>query len=255
MASASIQVNIELKSRNEKRAQENLDRVDINISEQGNTISAVTKLNNNKGTSDGESVSINVIVTIPASMDIEMKQSFGNIQLSDTHTGKAKFDVSFGNLNAYSFTQPLEVTVKFGNAKIGNVPALSLNLQHSGDNEVKDCDDLSVDMQFSNLRVGKTRTFKLKNQHGNISVEQSDDITGSLSFGGLNVDKLTNTLTVNKISHSSVDIKELGTDFKKIEVSADFGNLNIGIPSNASFKVNAKKCVLEIWIWVALPHL
>ncbi len=241
MSSATIQVNIESKSRNEKRAQNNLDRVEVNIAERGNTISAITKMNNNKGNNDGESVSITVIITIPPSMDIEMKQSFGNIQLSDTHTGRAKFEVSFGNLNAADFTQPLEVSSKFGNVRVGNVPALSLNLQHSGDNEVKDCDDLSVDMQFSGLKVGRTKTLKFKNQHGNLSVKQSDDISGSLSFGGLNIDKLNNTLIVNKASHSSIDIKEVSSNFKKIDAGADFGNLNIGIPSGASFKVNAKK--------------
>ena len=60
-----------------------------------------------------------------------------------------------------------------------------------------------------------------------------------LKYGNCKIDKLKQGINVDELSYSTLTIKDLASNFDKVNVDASYGNLNIYIDVNASFRVVA----------------
>ena len=58
-----------------------------------------------------------------------------------------------------------------------------------------------------------------------------------LKYGNCKIDELKQGINVDELSYSTLTIKDLASNFDKVNVDASYGNLNIYIDVNASFRV------------------
>ncbi|MCC8095502.1 MAG: hypothetical protein LIP05_09165 [Tannerellaceae bacterium] len=73
-----IQVIIETQAANDQRAQQELDRIEIQTYKSGNIISAITQLKNSRSNHNSK-ITIDYFITLPAGVSIDLDQQYGNI--------------------------------------------------------------------------------------------------------------------------------------------------------------------------------
>ena len=207
----SIRVVIEAKARNDEKAQAIIDRVNIRMEKMGNTVSAVTSLT----------------------------QKYGNIIMPENNKGKCDLHVKYGNLNGGNFTGPLSIDVQYGNMDISDVDNATLDLAYCGKSSIRNGSQLNIDSKYSNLSLGNVRKMNTEAKYGDIHIDRLDNGYMELKYGNCKIDELKQGITVDELSYSTLTIKDLASNFDKVNVDARYGNLNIYIDVNASFRVVA----------------
>lgn len=237
----SIRVEIEAKAESAEAAQATIDRVQIDIKKTGSIVSAVTSLKQQKWNGNrNERFTINYFISIPSKLAINLTQKYGNINLPDKNEGKSTIQVKYGNLNAGSFTEPLNLEAKYGNVDINNVTKANLDLGYCGKVSVGNADLLNADNKYSNMEVKECTQINLENKYGNVKIQGLDKGSLEIKYSEATIGSVKESLDISELAYSTLNIKELSANFKSLNVEARYGNLNVNISSNASFKVAAE---------------
>ena len=236
----SIRVVIEAKARNEERAQNIIDRISIRMEKTGNRVSAVTSLKPQNGSNGGnQSFTINYYVNMPSGMTCDLTQKYGNITMPENNKGICDLHVKYGNLSGGSFTGPLNIDVQYGNLDIADVDNATLDLAYCSKSSIRNGSQLNVDGRYSNLNLGNIRKMNVEAKYGDIHINRLDNGYLELKYGNCQIDELKQGINVDELSYSTLNIKDLASNFDKVNVDARYGNLNIHIDKNASFRVVA----------------
>lgn len=238
---ALIRVEIEAKAETEEAAQATLDRVQIELKKSGNTVSGITSLKEQRWSNNSnERFTINYYISIPSKLAINLAQKYGNINLPEKNEGNSTIQVKYGNLNAGSFTKSLDLEVKYGNVDINDITKAYLYLGYCGNASIGNASQLEVDNKYSNLNIKKCTQITLENKYGNVKIESLDKGDMGIKYSEATIGSVKDELVVGELAYSTLTIKELSSNFKKLDVDARYGNLNVNISSGASFKVSAE---------------
>lgn len=238
---ASIRVEIEVKTKSEETSQKLLDRIQVELKKNGNMVSAVTSLKQQSWNGgQNERFTINYFINIPSKLDINLSQKYGNINLPDKNEGRSTIQVKYGNLNAGSFTQLLTLQLKYGNLEINDVAKANLDLGYCGNAVIGNAEHLNIDNKYSNMEVKKCKLIELDNKYSNVKMGSVGKANMEIKYSEISIGSVSEGLEVSELAYSTLSIKDLSPNFKYINVDARYGNLNIYIPSNASFKVAAE---------------
>lgn len=236
-----IRVVIEAKAEKEQNAQDIIDRVQIDLMKRGNTISAITSIKQQNWSGNrNQRFTINYYINMPSKLAINLTQKYGNINLPDINEGKSTIQVKYGNLNAGSFTQPLNLESKYGNVDIANVEKADLDLGYCGNVTIGNAVTLNADNKYSNMNIKNCGQINLENKYGNVKIESLDKGYMEIKYSEATIDSVKDELDINELAYSTLTIKKLSANFKRLNVDARYGNLNIRIPSEASFKLSAE---------------
>lgn len=241
-AEVAIRVVIESKANSDSKAQEGLDRVDISLNKTGNTISGVTSLKSQfSGNNSNNRLTINYYVSMPSQLAISVSQKYGNINLPEQNPGKATLEVKYGNIKAGSFTSSLSVDAGYSNVNLEDVQDLTMDLAYCGNVSFNNGNNIRIDSKYSNLKLRNIVKLNLDKKYGNISIQNAEAVTMDIKYSEASIERLKEELSVNTLDYSTLKVNELSSDFKKVNVSARYGNFNVSIPQKAVFKVSAER--------------
>ncbi len=236
----SIQVIVEAKARNSTRAQSMLDRVNVDLNKSGNVIKGVTTIRSeNNNNNNNERLTIDYYIQMPSELTIELSQRFGNINLPEQTNGKANLVVKYGNIKAGNFSNKTSIEAKYSNVTIGNFDALSMELGYAGSVKTGNGNNVSAESKYSNLTVGEINEMSIELKYGNLKIEKVNRLKTDLKYGEINMNYLGDELDAGEISYSTIKVREVAPTFSRIDASARYGNLELGIPEQAAFKIDA----------------
>lgn len=235
-----FRIVIEAKARSEARVQTLFDRIGIDISKNGNILSAVTTLKSENGyNGGGDSFSINYYISMPNELTCDLKQKYGHINMPENNPGKCTLESKYGNINGGNFSGPLDIEVQYGNMSIGNVNKATLYFAYAGKVVLQNAAELEIDSKYSNIEMGTVQKLTIDTKYGNLKAESLSNTYLNMKYGKGEIGNVKKSLVVDELSYSNLTIRELSPKFEQVDVNARYGNLNIAIDSNASFKVNA----------------
>jgi hypothetical protein len=225
-----VEINyvIEVTHSDEAKAKKLMDRIKVEITENGNRISAVTKfgdddkmkINNGKG--DKQTLKIDYFVKCPKNISVSLDNQFGDMIIS-SFTGSFSADLQFGSLSAVSLTGPeVIVDLQFGKMTIGTLKNAKIDVQHCGLLKINEAGNLTVDAQFSKLELGSVTSLKADLNHSNVDAEYLSDML-----------KL-------EINMGNVSIGNVSASFKSIAIDQNMGELTIGIDPKAGYQIDAE---------------
>lgn len=237
----SIHVVVESKSSSDKRAQQNLDRVTVTANQYNHEITALTSLKERNWNSSGnqERLTINYFIKMPATLQTDLSQKYGNINLPEKNEGKSVLNIKYGNLQAGDFTKDLDLEIKYGNANIGSVTTAMLDLGYCGNVSLQNGERLEVDAKYSHVNMQNIKRLMLGNKYGNVRVEKVEKADMEIKYGETKVETIEKELLLD-ISYSTLTVREVAADFQKIDIDAHYGNVNLYFSPTAAFKVNAE---------------
>ena len=239
---ASIRIEIESAASGEQRAQQNLDRVKIDLRQDGDKVSAITswgKLNQNGN--NNERLTVNYFISIPSTMKLELIQKYGNITLPSKNEGESNITVKFGNISAGSFTKDLSLDAKYSNVVIRDLVKASLDLGFCGDVELGNSKNLTIDSKYSTLKMGDADVLNLENKFGNLKVGKLKKAVVEMKYSDITVEHLSEELRVSSLDFGTLKINNLDADFKLLEAEARYGTLDIRVSPKVSFQINAER--------------
>ena len=234
----AFRVVVESKARSEQQAQKILERVRITLKKEGKTIMGLTEVRSATEFNNAN-FSINYYISMPSWMTTNIEQKYGNIQMPESNKGLCTIEIKYGNLEAGSFTQPLQLNAKYSNVTLGFLAGGKLVEAYSGKASVDGAEELAIDSKYSNLQINKIGTLTIKNKYGQLSIKEVNTLNASIKYSEAKVGYLERRLNCESLDYSNIDITKADAKFDYIEVDSQFGNLYVGLPLNASFKVKA----------------
>ncbi len=237
-----IKVVVESRANSDNRAQEGLDRVQIKLNKTGNTISGITSLSSQSGWNNNNNrLTINYHISMPSALTANFSQKYGNITLPDKTEGKNTLEVKYGNIKAGNFTSPLVIEGGYSNISIEDVENIRMDLSYCSGVSIGNGKEIRLDSKYSNVTAKKIGNLSVNKKYGNLSVKSADQVSIDVKYSEVNIDRVTNELQVSALDYSTLNVKELSSNFKKVYVEARYGNFNVSISSNAGFKVSAER--------------
>lgn len=261
----------------EEDAQKALDELDIDLVHKGNKITLEKKgwsmfddddctcpSGSVKGkitTKKGEKLrvrkyAIDYVITVPKSMNLELKDSYGNITIKDVD-GDVKASNFQGSFTAGNIGGNLFLKEKYGNAQVGNFKSGDISLFH-GKAKLGMTNELDLSAKYSDVDVVGAEELELVAFQSNITIKESlKKVTGNLKYGDLvignNVDKLNLS-----VFQANLEAKEMGDlDFegsysdvkadaiKSVYITSSFQN-NFRVGEMAAIKGDAKYSRFDI---------
>lgn len=218
----SIRVEIEASAGSEKRVQEILDRINVEIKKSGSTVSSVTSLaSGGVSTRNNERFKISCYVQMPSKLSQRIINKYGNIIFPGENDGKINVEVGYGNVEGGNFSAALEIDCKYGNARIGNIA------------------DGEFDFSYSNLNMENGNLVELDIKYGNLVAARVQSLEMNMKYGNATLDYVGSRLQVPELSYSNLKVRELSAGFSRAELSARYGGVDIRIADKAAFELKA----------------
>lgn len=193
-------------------AQKMLDAVTINNSKIGNQITFKTGIeennkNNNwltmsfwQGTnSDKQKVDIFYNVYMPAKNSLNLKTNYTNIILPSL-SGEVNLNMNYGDLKADELTGKL-----------------------------------NVKSNYSKINAQKVGGANIASNYGDIKIDEAKDLNASLNYCDVNLGTLYGSAVLKMNYAGGFKIGALDKNFKSLNISSNYSNLNLGFTSNTAF--------------------
>lgn len=237
-----VDVHIEASSDNEKVAEKTFNAIDVKESQDGKTVKFKTSVNNNNNNCKNcsSSMEINYTIQLPASVSLDIENSFGSIQVPD-YSGPISLTSKFGSLTAGNLTKTEELAVEFGTAKIkstGNLDAVfkfsTISIEKlTGSNKVK--------IEFcSNSKIGfdnSLTALTLNESYSTLNLKPSSDFSATYNiktnFGSVKDRSNANIKRTDEPDEYGPDSDKTfegrsGSGASKIQIKSSFGSIIIG---------------------------
>lgn len=225
------------------RAQRLLDNIDVNISNSGNTVSAVTEFHNDLNSN--MDFSIDYVVSVPADRDLSVEQKYGNVNMNNL-TGKGIFDIKYGELRAKSLLSPgLKIELGYSKAYLEATKNLELDIKYSK-LTLEKCDNLNIESRYSGLNIGECKDVMLDTRYDDFKFGTVSSLESNSMYTGIRIKKLTSALSLTN-GYGNFTVETIPAGFRNIKVSSRYASVRLGIESGASYKLdgNVRYCDLK----------
>lgn len=231
-----IEIEIIGRSSSESKAQDIVDRIEIDISESNDLISLITDLNNIK-TRNKESFEVNYQISMPALNTIKVRNSFGDVFLDDRN-GEVDMDLSYGALKAKDFNEESNLKLSYGKGYVEHFSRGEVEVKYS-DLDIQSSKELRMDQRFSNVEIEEMGRMDLVSKYGSVELGSVDEIEVEVSFSGFSIEKLSKSLEMEADYVSDFEIGLLKKEFELVDIVGKYGSYDIRIEEGLSADLEA----------------
>lgn len=231
----SIDVVVKIEAKNQEKANQLLDKIDIAISGNPQNVTAITSITKN---SSFKELSIDYTITMPISGNIDITNKFGSFYLNELD-GTSKIYSSYGSIDIGKLNSKTnDVTVKFGSGKIKYAHYLDYLTKYSSA-KIERAKLLNLDAQYGDVKVGEVGRMDFKCQYGDADLGTIVELTADIQFGDLDVEGIISKLELDT-QYGDTDIGFISKNFELVDVNSSFGDVELAFESGSNFKLEAK---------------
>jgi len=239
----TIDVTVKVEARNQEKAQQLLDKIDISITGNPSNVSAITSILKN---SKFKELAIDYTITMPVSGNVDITNKFGSFYLNELN-GNSKLYVTYGSLDVGNLnSQSNDITVKFGSGKIKYAQYLDYTTRYSSAS-VKRAKLLNLDNQYGNVIVGEVGRMNLSNAYGDVDLGTIVELTIDTKFGDVEVEGVISSLDLDT-QYGDVEIYFISKDFETVNVHGSFGDVELAFQPGSNFTLQSKASFGDISI-------
>lgn len=242
----TIQVNIKVNVRDKDKAESLIKSVQINISQEGDLIKAVTELDDNfskffRGFNTGDGgLEINYTVTMPKTIPVNLSNKYGNVFVNEL-TSTSTLDIKYGKLTANKIMHE------------GTEPLTKIYMAYS-DGTIQETRWIELDIKYSKITIVNSKALAVMSKYSKVFVTNGSSIVSESKYDTYDVGKLNNFITTAAYGHivikelsgklqletkySDVIVDKIMTGFESIKISNSYGTYKLGIDPAASYKIN-----------------
>ena len=242
----SIDVIITVDHKNEEKAKELIDLIEVNFSQTGNTIEAITELDDKFSKwntfsfgDDSKEFSIDYKVNIPKDIKLDLSNRYGSVFINEI-AGHSKISVKYGNLKVNKIlrenTKPLsEVYLAYSKGTIDECVWLNVTLKYSK-LEIEKSKAIIAITKYSKLFVDKASSIVCESKYDEYRIGSVSNFVTTSAYTDFEFNEITKKLDFdNRYGNLNVDYVPEG--FEKIDIENEYGNIDIRISLDASYNL------------------
>jgi hypothetical protein len=240
----SIKAEIIIREGSKQKADEMFELVNIEISQTGDLITAVTNyqdeffnLAGKNFVNDDKKFEIKYQIMLPSWLKVDAENMYGDIFIS--------------KLNS-----PSTIKVKYGTLKINQLYAESkesmaeVDLAYSKGN-IEDCRWLRVVASYSKLSIDESKAMVAISNYSKIYLDNGSSLVceskydsyelGTIAnfvteskYSNIKIEKLTNKLVLNT-KYTDTKVANIPSGFERVEINNSYGSIKVGIDPSASY--------------------
>jgi len=224
---------VTLNKATEKEMEQLLNAISITTNQSGKKTKYKLTLSGNKLKLNG--YEIELLVKIPNDIFLDIKSSFGNVELEDA-LNNLNADIDFGNLTVKNlFGNENTIVIKQGKLKLRHADQLTLNMDFSK-GDLREIGTLKLKSSFSTLTIDRANRVELSSSQDKISIVSNiDHIEGKMDFGTLKINSLKYSCVFKQFSFSKISIEEVLRSFTQIHISSSQSTIVLNVPQDQSF--------------------
>ena len=243
--SAAVDIKVELcvSTRSERRAEDWINSVMVNLHMDGNVVKAtVDKVSKERfvvTSFRGDDVKINNVFTVrmPKGMDIEIDHRHGNINF-DELTGLVGIRLKYGNLKANRLTrgrtQQLNTLVlAYGRADIGEVGWLSAEVAYSKIG-IESAQALALESKYSTVRVGTLGSLACESRYDTYKLGHLDKLTGQSSYTHMALGSLAQHMSM-EMRYGELTVNRVMQGFGQLQCEGHYTGIDINFDPQSDF--------------------
>ncbi|SDX26365.1 hypothetical protein SAMN05444411_10466 [Lutibacter oricola] len=239
-----ITVSITTNGNDEEKVERRLEQIDVDFDASSSFVSAKTEIEKHSnswswfGKNNNINIEVNYKISLPVTNNLEVYNDYGNVNL-DKIEGKTKFNVDYGKINLGELLNSEN----------------NINIDYTNNSQIDFMKDGAINADYSTLHLERSGRTKLNADYSKISFGMVVDLDFNCDYGSLTIDNAGNAngntdylkVSIGKLSGSgdfSVDyggisINDLGPQFKKLKIDAEYAGVKVGVNNNANFNIIA----------------
>jgi hypothetical protein len=240
--SIDITVTITVKTSSESKAESTFRKIDIDFSEIGNIVSAVTSLNESIRNT---SFKIDYFVKIPTYLNVDLSNKYGDLFLNEVN-GHANILVKYGNFTINKLgrgnKKPINyIYVAYSDTycDIDQANWLKMEVAYSKI-AIETAQALMIASKYSAVKIKKVRSIVAESKYDHpfkVGAVRNFICTGG--YSSFEISKLYNKLDLT-VKYGNLDLYKVDPDFEFIKIDQRYGKSNLHLPANCSYQLEAQ---------------
>ncbi len=233
----AIEVTITVAATGQEAANRKLDRIAIDITGTPDAVTAVTRLDDTKGSNNGR-FSIDYKISMPVGLNLDIVNKFGDIYINEVQ-GRARIDLGYGNLEVKKLGNSDNLLdIKFSKARVNWIKGAVLTLKYS-EMDIDYAGSLRLDSKFSDLDAEKIIALNVVFEGGKLNMEKSSAVESRSKFSDIDIGRIEQSLSLD-IQYGNCEVREMAPGFTLVNIRNKYGDVNVGLGKEAKYSLEAE---------------
>ncbi|MFH1296007.1 MAG: hypothetical protein ABIJ04_01890 [Bacteroidota bacterium] len=232
----AIEVTISVETTSETVAEKIFSRIDIAFKGSESKVEAATSLA--KGLNAKDHFSIDYKVMMPSAVFLDLSNKFGDVMIKELHA-KSTIRVEYGKAmlgKLHHGDNLLEVA--FGSATVESMKGAVVLIQFSR-MRLDYAGSLKLSSKYSDIHVGEVVMLEGTFEGGNIDLGKASVLTLQGSFSNFDIAMVKQKINLDT-KFGSCKVKTIDPGFKSLVVVNQHGSVEIAIPGEISYTLDAE---------------
>lgn len=255
----SIKVQVIAEASSKSKAQETLDRVNIEFSEGDNSVSAMTEIESPSGlkswfSSDNMNIEINYTVVVPADIYLRLMNKYGSVYVETTNRD-LDINLAYGDIRLGDIYADLRLEMAYSEGSISNIKNGKVQLGYS-ELEMEDAESIDIRMQYSELTTGNSTNAKIDASYSDLQAGQ----IGSLAYIGKYADASIESVNaieakgaytdmeigilgrsgIISLTYGDLEVNRIAVGMTSLEINTSYTDVSLEFDSHAGCSIDAK---------------
>ena len=234
----SVEVNIITRASTDAKAQEILDKINIQATQGSNLVSVVTvREPMHIQTASGKSFEVNYLVKMPKANPVAISNKFGDVVLPDLD-GPSEVSVKYGSINAGRLNNKHNrVSLEYGKdlSTVDYMRGGNLNVKYSSF-KLTAAEALMTTTAYSSIAIDNIDALAVESRYDRaFKVGNVNQLTGRGSYTTFTVTNLKESAGMEMKYCSKFEIANIASGFKKIDVNGGYTTINLNFADKTAF--------------------
>ena len=241
-----VKVVVKARKNSESKAQEYLDKVEIEISDNNkNDLRFKTIINGNINNRNNERLEIDYNVKAPIGFSMDLKNSYGDLYLDNTD-GDIKLNIAYGNVKVDKMRGTVNLKVSYGNGEVESISGGVMVVSYSN-LSVEKIGNVDLTNNYSNIDLGETSDVEVSNKYGNVTMDATRSLKGFSKYGNVKIEKVYESISLDITHGGGLKVGWISKNFSKIDIESSYASVALKFERGMSAELDAvmKYCDLK----------
>jgi hypothetical protein len=247
----SFSVVVELSgSMSKERADQILNKVNINFTQVGDLISATTEYSDETALYDKKDLKVLYTVFVPKYISFNLIAKYCNVFINEID-GLTNLDIKYGKLNIKKLGRgdykPMnQLVLGYSDGIIEDAGWIKLDLKYS-DLTVRNAQALAVLTKYTKLYVDNVNSIACESEYDTYRIGTISNFASSAKYGDFQFNEISKKLSIDS-KFTNLTATSMPRNFESISIVNSYGTFNIGIEEGASYNINGNAAYCKIFV-------
>lgn len=230
----TIEVRIKTNGNDIDKVQDKINDIDVEFNASSSSVIAKTIFSKEKskswwnwGKNNNVNMSINYIINMPISNNVDLRNDYGSITL-DKLEGRAEINCDYGKITTKELMADNN-DIKFdytNNSYFEYIKSGSINADYSGFT-VGMAKSLDINADYSSSEVEVVENISYNCDYGSLKIKNANNVEGNGDYLTLRLGTIHKNVSV-KADYGSIKIEKMVKNAGNIEIESDYCGITIG---------------------------